>query len=167
MCATPLRTILWCLMVMTFSSPFLVWFVLTEGRWNSRKQTQKKNFTCHDGSATEKIYSQYNCFIPFKLRSNPSHLSQWLCCNILIFSSGSIWINISKYKYQTTPSAEFRNSPGEIFRKFIKAALTPPDLVNCILRAVITGPLRRMTNVWLRLQRFGAIRQRWGMQPLS
>ena len=103
MCATPLRTILWCLMVMTFSSPCFGLVCLDGGEHESASDTElrKIQHVMMEASWKKKMYSQYNCFIPFKLRSNPSHLSQWLCCNILIFSSGSIWINVSKYKYQT------------------------------------------------------------------
>ena len=86
-----------------FSSPCFGLVCLDGGEHESASDTElrKIQHVMMEASWKNKMYSQYNCFIPFKLRSNPSHLSQWLCCNILIFSSGSIWINVSKYKYQT------------------------------------------------------------------
>ena len=87
MSATPQRNILWCLMVMTFTSR------PAGGRWTLWTITRDPSLT---GDFIEYEYCEniLYCFIPFKLGSNPQHLSQWLSYNILLFSaSGGIWIN--------------------------------------------------------------------------
>ena len=68
--------------------------------WGGERKNFWVNFesTHHLNAAEWNIQCLFSCiiFIPFKLGSNPQHLSQRLFYNILLFSSDCFWIWINK-----------------------------------------------------------------------